>query len=497
MNFPAAPPCPVLASKAGSGASGAAQRPVFSLLSTGAGAANRESSSLDFSDSSCSVVPAALAICSMLVYRILCTERPSAGSRYAATLQGRPTGARSLAPDRWRQIGRRGSSAPCRQCSVVACRSGDEDPTDDALGFTFASGTERSVSASKPSPATPLTFDDALQSPAAYKLFLAQTEEARPDWYRLTDLYLTIVGALCFYIEVVKPSTAATYYIREIEDFINVTFLVKFVLLLWANDFRPTWFLTGRALLDAASCLPVLEIAARAVGSPSLEKSLEILQLFRFTRLLGLSLPRRRDDGSVVSATDGLQLLTVLLSLFGTVGVSATLLFSYENPRWMEGIAPFRSFDDTVLYMVDVFAGRQLPFEPRTSGGKQVTALSTLVGILFLPFLVSVAIELFRANEVKETAKKSEEQRSGYWARVLRRLDVLEDAGFLTAGECGQLREACMEGDAELEILELAYGDEEFDREARGNAWVAYATALRQFLAYSRKAKSSSVFATP
>eukprot|EP00929_Paragymnodinium_shiwhaense_P012384 TRINITY_DN11948_c0_g1_i2.p1 TRINITY_DN11948_c0_g1~~TRINITY_DN11948_c0_g1_i2.p1 ORF type:complete len:528 (-),score=117.34 TRINITY_DN11948_c0_g1_i2:16-1599(-) len=321
------------------------------------------------------------------------------------------------------------------------------------------------------------------QSTREAKAFLLDTFRDAPDWYRLIDLFASCLGAICFYIKVVEPKLGATYHASQVEDLVNVSFLVKFLLLFWSNEWQLSWFFTGRAALDFASCLPVIGIVARYFMGPENEKTLELLQLARFLRLLGQSLPRKNADGSQINA-DALQIVTVLVALLGTVGVSATLMFLYENPSWLEGIAPYRSFDDTVLYMVNVFASRDLPFDPRTLAGKQATSAATLVSILFLPFLVSISVETFQgANQavggamkvfgggfvfkqktaddkvLQAAAEETSPMKSpAYWAAVIKRIDRLGQDRLLDADEARTARGACLQKKKQLYILDCCYG---------------------------------------
>eukprot|EP00929_Paragymnodinium_shiwhaense_P061491 TRINITY_DN30714_c0_g1_i1.p1 TRINITY_DN30714_c0_g1~~TRINITY_DN30714_c0_g1_i1.p1 ORF type:complete len:534 (+),score=109.34 TRINITY_DN30714_c0_g1_i1:64-1665(+) len=334
---------------------------------------------------------------------------------------------------------------------------------------------------------------------------IRRIDDELPDWYAVMDLFATIAAGSLFYFDIVNPIEAQLLHTPLFADFLNVVFLVRFLVVFWSNGFKSEWLMTGRGALEIAGCLPVLIIAARLIGGDPLERSFRILELARFLRLLGTTLPRREEDGSRSQDVNrALQIITVLVALLGTVFLSATLLYLYENPNWREGISPYRSFDDTVLYMVNVFASRQLPWDVRTQAGEQATSAATLVSILFLPFLVSISIDSFRSEEEEEEetedavdvdspaaglaagSKKASQRAAAYtpsavaFAEVLRRLDALEDAGQLSAEEAGQLRLRCVAEDEQLRILDLCYG--QYGDGASLMATSTYSSRLKELL---------------
>lgn len=338
-----------------------------------------------------------------------------------------------------------------------------------------------------------------------FKRFLLETEDDLPLWYRLSDLYLTIVGAFCFYMTVVEPGVAEKYGLSKWEDVINVNFAIKFVLLFWANDFSLSWLANGKATLDLASCLPVLKIPARYYGGPLIEKTFDLLQLARFLRLLRDTLPSGGGGARRIRG-DPLQVLTVLAAFAGTIVLSATLLFLYENPTERGSIGQIRAlrtFDDAVLYMVNVFAGRDPPFYAQTPGGKQVTVAATLVGLLYVPFLISESVEVFMggsegvqsfAQRVGFGPSKEETQRGAaaavnspttgpaFWAGVLWRLDSLQVIKLISPEEGDDLRQLALEEDNQLRVLDLRYGWSCADPTKNKGEWELYAQRLKTWL---------------
>jgi len=349
--------------------------------------------------------------------------------------------------------------------------------------------------------------------PSSFKNFLQEKEDMQPLWYRLSDIYLTFLGAFLFYLEVCEPQVSQEYRLDRVEDIVNVNFLVRFVLLFWANDFKPSWFLTGTAILDLLSCLPVLGIPARFLGGAGMEKTIEIFELSRFLRLLRLSLPE--NTKGMGRARDALQLLVVLLSLGGTIVLSATLLFYYENPRWaVLGEVPPHPYEDCVLYMLNIFTNKDTPFFAATRSGKQVTAGATLVGAIFLPFLISGGVQVFMnpgdfgmgglgapitiAPEVEQGIGRAgtRSDASGtpeQWAAVLKRLDRMELASLLLPHEAQELRRRCMAKEEWLLTLDLAYGPS-FSKGNDASAGQTYVLRLREWLS---SAPEGWAFASP
>jgi len=337
---------------------------------------------------------------------------------------------------------------------------------------------------------------------STFKEFLLDKEDVQPWWYRLSDLYLTFLGAFLFYLEVCEPQVTQRYNLDQVEDIVNVNFLVRFVLLFWANDFRLSWLGTGKALLDLLSCLPCLGIPARFLGGAGMEKAIDIFELARFLRLLRLSLPSKTEKSGLGPARDPLQIGTVLLALGGTIALSATLLFLYENPRdAVMANAPLRSFEDCALYMLNIFTNKDTPFLAQTRSGKQVTVAATAVGAIFLPFLISGGVQVFMgsADFFKDQAAgmSAAPRASGalgssasgtptggspeQWAAMLRRLECMEVEGLLLAEETQELRVRCMAREDFALALDLCYGPAYSERSYDG-AGELYASRLREWL---------------
>jgi len=205
-------------------------------------------------------------------------------------------------------------------------------------------------------------LDQKLES---FKQYLVECEESGPLQYRVVESFLVALGTICFVTRVVSPDVAGELFLKEVEDIVNVSFFIKFLLLFWINDFDISWLFTGSGALDVASCLPVLCIPARIIGGPSLEQTTDLLQIGRFLRLLRVALPSDTGRGRwrwsrTVPVTQ--QIIAVLLSLLGTTVVSATVLYSFENDPSVNLEATERSFEDALIYMVNIFAGRDPPW---------------------------------------------------------------------------------------------------------------------------------------
>ncbi|CAJ1359932.1 unnamed protein product [Effrenium voratum] len=236
----------------------------------------------------------------------------------------------------------------------------------------------------------------------AFKQYLILSEETGPLPYRVAESFFTALGTLCFVTRVVSPIYAGDLFLQEIEDVVNVSFFVKFLLLFWIRGFNMSWLFSGKGALDLASCLPVLCIPARLIGGPALEQTTDLLQIGRFLRLLRVALPSDSSAGPggvvirQVPVTQ--QIIAVLLSLLGTVVVSATVLYSFENPDTVLA-AEERTFEDALIYMVNIFAGRDPPWYPMNPQAKIASVMATTSGIIFIPFLVARSVELFMASD--------------------------------------------------------------------------------------------------
>jgi len=298
---------------------------------------------------------------------------------------------------------------------------------------------------------------------------------------------LTALGTVCFVTGVVEPELGRTYHVNVLEDIVNVSFFVKFVLLFWTQDFKVPWLFSGKGALDLASCLPVFCIPARLLGGPSLERTADLLQIGRFLRLLREALPS--DDGKVhdYEVPIGQQVFSVLLALLGTVVVSAAVLFSFENP--VDQVTIVRSFEDSLVYMVCIFAGRDPPWYPEKPRAKLASAIATCCGVIFIPFLISRSLEVFMPSMKKDNEKArlalamaqsiAEDDGLTPWVAVIRRIDALDSGGLLTLGEANEIRRLCLARDDKVKMLDLCYGSE---GPADTVALRLYAARLRELL---------------
>ncbi|CAE7640053.1 ARF1 [Symbiodinium pilosum] len=300
----------------------------------------------------------------------------------------------------------------------------------------------------------------------AFKGYLIFSEETGPLPYRVTESFFVALGTLCFVTRVVSPGIAGDFFLQEVEDFVNVSFFVKFLLLFWINEFKISWLFTGKGALDMASSLPVLCIPARLIGGPALERTTDLLQIGRFLRLLRVALPSDRDAGPgglvIRTVPVSQQIIAVLLSLLGTVVVSATVLYAFENPDTnME--AAERTFEDALIYMVNIFAGRDPPWYPLNPQAKIASVVATTSGIIFIPFLVARSVELFMKSDTDANASTMNSVLAARgsdvssWAEVLENLDAVEQEGYLEKEEMRQLRRLCLERDDRLGILHTCY----------------------------------------
>lgn len=325
-----------------------------------------------------------------------------------------------------------------------------------------------------------------------YQRYLLSTERLRPYWYKVSDSLLVAYGAFCFVTKVVNPAFSAKYHLQDLEDVINVSFFVKYMLLFWAHDFSMDWFWSGGALLDLVSCLPVLGVPGRIFVGGEVARLLNVLQLARFLRLLrDIVAPKGATPVPVYE-----QLGAVLVAIAGTVGVSAAVLYLYENPctRNDEVISTgvIHSFEDSVLYMVNIFTGRGPSWTPERPEGKLVSAVATVLTFVFIPFLVaglrgiimpSVAMVTGQGNDPMQPmvpgamagggSNIAPQEVVSRAAQTMARLDLLQGAGVISSAEGRELRRRCAILDTPLRVVDECY---------KGAPKRQYAERLRELL---------------
>jgi len=369
------------------------------------------------------------------------------------------------------------------------------------------------AAATEDAPTEPPVGESFQEKIEQYRQFLISSETTRPFWYRSLDSLITAVATMCFVTKVVDPPVAEAFRLDKLEDFLNVSFLVKFLLLLWTENWNFSWLLTVKGAFDLASCLPVLTVVARANGNIPLERTTDILQIFRFLRLLREALP---SDAALNRRPVPVnqQIVAVLLSLLGTIVISATVVYQYETPT--DQVEMERTFEDALLYMVSIFAGRDPPWYPQTSEAKIASFMATGLGIIFIPFLISRSVELFMTKEGRGmiqsntaggmTTGTDAEPISGgsitgqdliSWVSLLRKLDVLENAGFTDPESAAYLRSCCLSRDSRLLMLDVCYGQGlSVESEVSPDAASIYAARLKELVDGDAAASVTQGFAS-
>jgi len=326
--------------------------------------------------------------------------------------------------------------------------------------------------------------------------------EKQPLWFRTVDTLLTLTASACFVLSTLTDSRLTVIVLQSIEDVINVIFVVGFLLLCWARGFNLNWLFQASALLDLASCLPVVSIFLRS-SEEDLAAYAQMLQVFRFLRLLRETRLVTKTDRRDVPV--GTEIFVLSVGFFGLIAVASTVLYIYER----DSNVYVSSLIDAFFYMSNVFTSRPPPFSPTTALGKGITIVCFVLALVGIPFFLTevtalamkitdeeqtqreaVVGKLTRRNKAADLPEKLSERfglgmRSGgsrrqsaveetrqeglpegaaFWAISLQTLDQLESKGQLSTEEAAALRLACYSEGRALEMVMMAYSTSSEDK---------------------------------
>lgn len=382
--------------------------------------------------------------------------------------------------------------------ATVRC-SARRRPHSRALVLACCAAPKKGAQAESPQANVHHLLQSGQAAMADWKALLLSAGEKQPLWYRTADTVLTVVAATCFVIATAMPdfsllgrgspeaSQAVIHALRSIEDVINVIFLVGYLLMFWANDFRIEWFFKTSSILDLVSCLPVLSIGIRSPGS-DIAAYVQFLQLPRFLRLLRETRLLTKSNPEVPPGADTAALT---LAFFGSIAVSATVLFLYER----DVNDNVDTIVDTLVYMTTVFTGRPPPFAVASDRGKVVAAVSCVLALVAIPFFVSEitavamssmsrgqssegGLNLLQAWQPQSQPRMMES--SEFWAKGLRAIDRLCSMGKLSPGLAKELRLRCYEESPGVAMVIRAYDTEEIAEEL-------LAARLAEYLEHQQK----------
>lgn len=220
-------------------------------------------------------------------------------------------------------------------------------------------------------------------------------ESSPPAWYQAVEATLVGTGVVYFCIGESVPGNARVFEV-EVEDVINVVFLIDLLLRGWANGFEFQWLIKGPTVIDLLSCLPILDIA---LPSAELPLGLSVLRFVRAVRLIKATARVAGQDGreqmSVV-----LSVVKVLVTVVGTLSIAATLLWRVEGGN---GLNPeLKTLRDAYYYMLNIFAQQGAPFQVVSPEGQFVTALAMVTGLVTIPLEVAELISALRRVDASE-----------------------------------------------------------------------------------------------
>ena len=163
------------------------------------------------------------------------------------------------------------------------------------------------------------------------------------------------------------------------------------------------------------------------------------------------------------------SLFTFLLQLGSTLSVMAAIFWQVEGGA-KGGSPSLLSLGDAYFFMLNVFTGEGMPFLPLTVGGKVVAAFGIIVGLCTIPLSLAELISGLGLQSaggdgdrvtsvVPDTSGVVPPAERAFWARQLKRLDALREAGLLLPREASLVRHLALCRDSRLALLCEAYAE--------------------------------------
>lgn len=203
---------------------------------------------------------------------------------------------------------------------------------------------------------------------------------------------LCVTYVVSTYDKAIGPTALA--FIHYIEMFIVGIFIVEYILRFWVAEHKVKHFFNVYSLIDLISILPFFF----TFSNLQFVRIFRVLRLFRILRFLRFLRDERFFFGTV--RENELIIARIIFTIFAIIFVSSGLIYYQEHVVFLQERGPkdlkIHSFFDAVYFtIVTLTTVGYGDITPQTQGGKIVTILMILSGVIFLPWQIATLIRKF------------------------------------------------------------------------------------------------------
>jgi voltage-gated potassium channel len=211
----------------------------------------------------------------------------------------------------------------------------------------------------------------------------------------LTILGLIVLSLVIFVAGTYPISASVNSWLRTIDLTILVIFTIEYLIRLWCSNSKIKFVFSLFSLIDLLAIVPLLFGIV----------DVRFLRIFRWFRLLRIvRFIDLRTSFFKVKTEDGIILTRILLTLFSIIFVYSGLIYQVEHPINPQA---FKTFLDALYFsivtMTTVGFGDVTPI---SEGGRLLTVLMILTGILLIPWqlgeLVKQLIKTSTSNQMQK-----------------------------------------------------------------------------------------------
>lgn len=208
-------------------------------------------------------------------------------------------------------------------------------------------------------------------------------------------ILLIFILCVTFVISTYDTSPEVENILHSIEYVIIIIFIIEFILRFWVAEKKVHFFFNIYTLIDLISIIPFFF----TFSNLQFVRIFRVLRVFRILRFLRYLKDDRFFFGKI--REDNLIIVRIIFTIFSIVFVSFGLIY-FEEVNHNDNINTFLdAIYFTIVTLTTVGFG---DIAPQTEGGKVITLLMIISGVVFLPWQIGSLIRKFVAT-IEKTDK--------------------------------------------------------------------------------------------